>query len=145
MWLFLLDILSSLLEDILDLIVPRCQRLGGERATIVTTTSSFAATRKSSTKGLMHYLIILILVFLLLLVEAERAVNCGYAYFPVLNLFMTVLSDLCLKLCNHLMHNCVFNLRRIIHELLYKHVAVISGAWQELRYRGRRHLISTLS
>ena len=93
----------------------------------------------------MHYLVILILVFLLFLVEAERAIDSGYAHFPVLDLFMTVLSYFRLKLCNHFVHNCIFDLRRIIHELLDKHVAVIGGAWQELRYRGRRHLITTLS
>ena len=145
MRLFLLDILSSLFEDVLDLIVSGCQRLGGERATIVTTSSSFAASRKSSAQGLMHYLIILILVFLLLLVEAERAIDSGYAHFPVLDLFMTVLSYFSLELCNHFVHNSIFDLRRIIHKLLYKHVAAIGGAWQVLRNRGRRRLVSTLS
>ena len=145
MWLFLLDILSSFLEDVLDLIVSGSQRLRGERATIVTTSSSFAASRKSSAQGLMHYLIILILVFLLLLVEAKCAVNCGYAHFPVLDLFMTVLSYFSLELCDHFVHNCIFDLRCIIHELLDKHVAGIGGAWQVLRYCSSGYLVSALS
>ena len=93
----------------------------------------------------MHYLIILILVFLLLLVKAKRAIDRSDAHFPVLDLFMTILSDLSLKLCYHFVHYCIFNLRRIIHKLLDKHVTIIGGAWQVLSDRGRRHLISTLT
>ena len=93
----------------------------------------------------MHYLIILILVFLLLLVKAESAVDRSNTYFPVLDLFMTVLPDLSLKLCDHFVYNDIFDLRCIIHKFLDKNVAVISGAWQELRDRSRRHLISTLT
>ena len=82
------------------------------------TTTCLATSGKSSTKGLMHNLIILILIFLLLLVETECAVDSGNAHFPVLDFLMTVLSDLCLKLCDHSVHNDIFDLRCIIHELL---------------------------
>ena len=93
----------------------------------------------------MHYLIILILVFLLLLVEVKRAIDRSDAHFPVLDLFMTILSDLSLKFCYHFVHDSIFDLRRIIHELLDKHVTIIGGAWQVLSDRGRRRLISTLT